>query len=806
MVTCTECGEQNPVGTEFCLYCHAFLAWEESETSPARPAPKPVPRPEPKPAPGPTTGRPPGPGTKPLTEAAVETRMMPRLVLPDEPGSGPSPVSQPVPPPAAEIVPDHDLFRVTTEQNTITVPAGGEPATLVLRIANTSGIVDGYSIETPGAPGWLICEPAQLSLLPGAEDAMMIRLRVVSPTMVPAQQLELKLRVKSLSQSPAGTDLPIMVTVPVVDAPVRLRAEPRLLRIKDTDEAEFTIFVDNAGSNRTARLTLTGSDPELAVQFRFDPPLVEVGPGASGSAKVSARAARPEPGQEVSRALTVAAVEGARSVETLITLQQGTSVEVEDPMVTLEVVPSVVRVRDRVDAVARVVVDNSGGREWAHVRMEASDPERVVTVAWEQPMLHVPPGRTAQTEVRFEARLPAAGSETSRMITVAANDGRRRATSTATFVQSASDSPMTTLAVRLEPSVLRVQDADGANGQVVLDNRRGAAGVRIYLQGSDPEAAMRFSFAEPVLDLGPGQTRAVALRIDAWRPPPGEQSNRPFTIAATDGLTAVEAAGSLNQVSSRNPIETLTLKLDPSVLHLATGRRGQLTAVLDNRAGTQPVRVSLRGDDPMNIVRFGFAPAVLDVPPGAVTTAVVTVEAPKAPNGQELTRPFTVVATDGRAETKPAEGSLTQATPVRTSYARQIWRVLLTLLGGLMIIIGSVLLPFRFDDDPGTALGFDADDVSDEFQLVRLGDILNFDLAFLSVGLVLAILAAIMMFGLTGPKGRLTRLMAFVTALLVVAIPVAFGIFSSGIQLDIGFFVILVGCVLGYVGGLLVKR
>ena len=26
---CEACGEQNPQGTQFCLRCHAFLAWEE---------------------------------------------------------------------------------------------------------------------------------------------------------------------------------------------------------------------------------------------------------------------------------------------------------------------------------------------------------------------------------------------------------------------------------------------------------------------------------------------------------------------------------------------------------------------------------------------------------------------------------------------------------------------------------------------------------------------------------------------------------------------------------------------------------
>lgn len=791
MVTCTECGEQNPVGTEFCLYCHAFLAWDQAESTPPRAAP--VAKPTPNPGPNPTS--------KPV-EAAVETRTMPRIQVNDAGPANIGPQSVVVPAPD-EAGAEHDLFRLAADQDGVTVPPSGDPTDFAVRITNTSGIVDGYALAVPGAPDWLVAEPGQLSLLPGAEDTLTVRLRVVSPALVPAQQIRVVLRISSLSQAPGHTDLPVTVTVPVVDAPVRLRPEPRLLKIRDTDVAEFTVQVDNSSSNRTARLAFTGSDPELAVQFRFDPPTLDVPPGGTGTTKVSARAARPEPGQEVSRALTIAAVEGPRSVETLITLQQATSVEVVDPMVSLEVVPSVVRVRDRGEGVARVVVDNTDGREWAHVRMEASDPERVVRVSWEQPMLHVPPGRTAQTEVRFESRLPEAGTEASRVITLAAFDGRRRATTTATFVQAASDSPMKTLALRLEPSVLKVRDADGANGQVVIDNRKGPSGIRVFLQGSDPEGAMRFSFQQPVIDIGPGQSRAVAIRLDAWRPPPGEEATRQFTIAATDGATAVEASGSLQQVSSRNPIEMLSVKLDPSVLHLSTGRRGQLTAVLDNRAGSQPVQVRLRGDDPMNIVRFAFTPGELAVPPGAVTTALVTVEAPRAPDGQEVTRPIAVFASDGRSETAPAEGSVVQSTPVRTSYARQIWRILLTLLGGLLVIAG-VFLPFALGGDQEAAKDFDANEVSDVFNGP---DLLSFNPPFLpTVGLLLGILAGIMMFGLTGPKGRLTRLMALIIAFLTVGLLVAFGVVGASASLDTGFIVILLGCVIGYVGGLLVKR
>ena len=113
----------------------------------------------------------------------------------------------------------------------------------------------------------------------------------------------------------------------------------------------------------------------------------------------------------------------------------------------------------------------------------------------------MPPGGTAQTDARLEAPLPDAGTEVSRTVTFSAMDGRRTSTATATFVQAASASPMSTLAVRIEPGTLRVSDVDSATLQVVLDNRRGLSGVRIFLDGSDPERAIRFTFSLPVVDL-----------------------------------------------------------------------------------------------------------------------------------------------------------------------------------------------------------------------------------------------------------------------------------------------------------------
>jgi hypothetical protein len=200
------------------------------------------------------------------------------------------------------------------------------------------------------------------------------------------------------------------------------------------------------------------------------------------------------------------------------------TVPVLDVPIRLHPEPSLLRVRDRDSAQCTVVVDNSSNRR-VQLRFTESDSELAVRFRFEPPVLDVGPGASESVLVSVTASRPEPGQEISRPLTVMALDGSRQVDTSITFVQSASASPISTLAVRIEPSIVRVQDADGATLQVIVDNRRGHSGVRIFLDGSDPERAIRTTFSPPALDLGPGQVRAVSLRLDSWRPPPGQEMN-----------------------------------------------------------------------------------------------------------------------------------------------------------------------------------------------------------------------------------------------------------------------------------------
>jgi hypothetical protein len=242
----------------------------------------------------------------------------------------------------------------------------------------------------------------------------------------------------------------------------------------------------------------------------------------------------------------------------------------------------------------------------------------------------------------------------------------------------------------------------------------------------------------------------------------------------------------------------LALWLDPTVLRLGGRRSGTVTAMVDNRRGAQPVVVSLRGDDPENSLVFTFSPATVRVEPGTVGYVRVTVRAPRALPGREVTRPLTIVASDGRTDTR-VDGSVIQLASSRRGLAR----VLLTVLGGLSMVLGA-LLPFRSGSEE-SAVDLTAARVADAIDAGTL-EAGGFEDA-VSIGLALMVLAGLMVFGLTGRSGRLTRLSALLGAAVVIGSFVGLAsLVEDGISPASGTVLALVGCVVGYVGGLLGRR
>jgi hypothetical protein len=77
---------------------------------------------------------------------------------------------------------------------------------------------------------------------------------------------------------------------------------------------------------------------------------------------------------------------------------------------------------------------------------------------------------------------------------------------------------------------------------------------------------------------------------------------------------------------------------------------------------------------------------------------------------------------------------------------------------------------------------------------------------FFSAAIVVLLLAAVALFGLTGKTGRLTRIAAVVCAVFVVAFLMALHFRGASGQPAIGSITVLVGCVVGFCGGLMARR
>jgi hypothetical protein len=163
------------------------------------------------------------------------------------------------------------------------------------------------------------------------------------------------------------------------------------------------------------------------------------------------------------------------------------------------------------------------------------------------------------------------------------------------------------------------------------------------------------------------------------------------------------------------------------------------------------------------------------------------------------------VASDGRNDVR-ADGSVIQ----RSTSHRGLARVVLAVLGALLIFVGA-LLPFVTGDDR-RAVDLSVGEVATLLAAEDLVEPLRpesipFDLEqVVSVGLGLMVLAGLVLLGLTGSSGRLTRYAAVFAAAVVVATLVGWAVVVQPAGPGQGAIAILGGCVLGYVGGVLARR
>lgn len=185
------------------------------------------------------------------------------------------------------------------------VDAGpGDAVAIEVTVRNTSDIVEHYVIDTLGLPDGAVAssEPDVTKLRPGETGTATVRLAVGNEPPAAAGLYVLGVVVRSRYRDEVSRCEELPLSVAQVDS-VMVRVEPEIAT--GGRSAQYTVEVANGG-NTPVRLRLSSTDPERKVTAAFQPPTLDLPPGAVGRAHLSVRAAVPW-NKEKQRALRVEA-------------------------------------------------------------------------------------------------------------------------------------------------------------------------------------------------------------------------------------------------------------------------------------------------------------------------------------------------------------------------------------------------------------------------------------------------------------------------------------------------------------------
>lgn len=174
-------------------------------------------------------------------------------------------------------------ITVAVAPTVITVKPG-EEATAEIRIRNKSNVVDQYDIQVVGEPSrWTVAEPATLSLFPDAEGVAKVRFRPIRSPELPAGRKPFSINVQSkASGAISGHQEGAVELAPFLDAAIAIT--PRTSR--GGTSASHRITIENRG-NVPLHTVLDAADPDEALTFQFDNPVVSVPPGQSAFAQLT---------------------------------------------------------------------------------------------------------------------------------------------------------------------------------------------------------------------------------------------------------------------------------------------------------------------------------------------------------------------------------------------------------------------------------------------------------------------------------------------------------------------------------------
>jgi hypothetical protein len=457
------------------------------------------------------------------------------------------------------------------------------------------------------------------------------------------------------------------------------------------------------------------------------------------------------------------------------------------PPVTIRARPSVVPLVDTTTGRVEVILDNTASNYPRRIVLAASDNEGLVQCRFSPQTAVVPPGARASIAADFTVPSVGSGENRVRQLTISATEDDNTADAMVTLNQERTSADP--LRLRLEPSVLRVRDGSEGELKLVVDNRGRTPDRTVRLQGNDPEGVVQFSFDNDAVRAARGQMTATRLRVTAPPPPPGQEVSRPFSIVGAYDADETQASGTFVQSTSDRPIKKAVLHLTPETLKRRGGLPGRYRFVIENKDESQWLHTAVSGSDPERAVQFTFSPRQFDIPPRGLAWGWVRVSAPRPERGKEVSHAIEVTATDG-LESLKASGTLVQSRGDWIPYVR----FLLTLLGGLLVIVGAF--------EPWT-IGQHDYFIGDLPRIAAATDVVEKTQP--SVRLAMIVLAFAMMIGVVGKGGRQTVSSAVLVGTGVVAYLVFLLSKVTIYGPMYGWYVVVAGACAGFIGGFLAR-
>ncbi|MDT5012216.1 MAG: hypothetical protein QOH57_3833, partial [Mycobacterium sp.] len=408
-------------------------------------------------------------------------------------------------------------------------------------------------------------------------------------------------------------------------------------------------------------------------------------------------------------------------------------------------------------------VDNTAKHD-RRLTLSASDPEHVLQFHIEPREILLKPNQRVMVELRVTAPPPRAGTATPYKVTIVAEEAGHPVSRTAiTLNQRTSTAPRSTAPVRPTPDV-----------------RQSPSRVPPVDPNSAPTMAAE-SIAATTTFEGAPTTRAVAPTTRLTGP-----------TAMVTGQTAAPTSATVF-----SPLAGGRIRLEPQTVRVDGGSRGTFLVVADNSRGSETLRVGLNPADGDGSLSYEFRPDTFEVPPAKVIASTLVVTAPPArQNNAECAVNVRAIAGNDSVD---CSGTLVQS----GSMWRWLASYLLPVLGALIAMLGTIspltrLVNFYWFHQPDPS----GPERGDWWQAEPA-------LSQPVIRIVISVLAIAVAFGLFFPRGRVTRAAA---ALIFVA-AVGYGLYTMLAPLPVdtggmsyGFYLIVLGAVVGYIGGLLRQR